>query len=274
MLIPMVGPLHFSWAPQWSQLWLNSLPGLSKCFPWARGFGATDSPNQNQAHTENFRTKHWDHSDHLFSHRHQLCYTSTSCSASISSTTGICSSHCKLSHHKHWGPYPFCPTSRWNQVSPTKRKHLLNQNTFSHLGSEGKTCDSRCSPSMGEKAGSKQGSVHVDDTCASHSAWWGKGKAGSSMEESRANHRANNGKSIQSKEPSSIWMLNWSNTMLRGHKSPALRNQKQIEEVTQTSSKARRNSGAAEAGRWLLLPLFPMSCCSHFVAIEADVWDP
>lgn len=94
------------------------------------------------------------------------------------------------------------------------------------------------------------------------------------MEEFSASNRANNKKSIQSKELSSIRMLNCSNTVPQGHKSPVLRNQKQIEEVTQTSSKARRNSGAAEADRWLLLPLFPMSCCSHFVAIEADVWDP
>lgn len=68
-------------------------------------------------------------------------------------------------------------------------------------------------------------------------------------------------------------MFNCSNSVPQTHKNPSPRNQKQIEEVTQASSKTRRNSGVTEADRWLLLPLFPVSFCSHFVAIEADIWD-
>lgn len=61
------------------------------------------------------------------------------------------------------------------------------------------------------------------------------------------------------------WMLNNSNTVPQKHKDPGPRNQKQIEEVTQTSSKTRRNSKVTEANRWLLFPLFPVSFCSHLL---------
>lgn len=69
------------------------------------------------------------------------------------------------------------------------------------------------------------------------------------------------------------WLFNCSNTMPQRHKNPAPRNQKQMEEVTQTLSKTRRNTGVTEADRWLLLLLFQVSFYSHFVAIEADIWD-